>query len=616
MKKYYIPTTTLNFNNILSSESISPKAFYALRGFGYPSWESIPENSADNAILLYEKPFEFTRPESDLEDHPMLIEICTDEQFPSLSPGIVYCDHTIYLSIDGTRFIFFSEQDKRVTLSRSEHSIETKFYEWVWGEYMLVKHFSPVEKKTIQLDIELNQKAIEKDYQINKMKGLLYGFFIGKVLSCPLGEIRQLHILQELQDIAMTILSSDNHIPTPTQVKQAYALLKEYQKYTSCGYILQELNPDWEKIYNIIPSLLANGATFPDLFNITMFMGDFRLTNKNHPFIYWLEKEQRKHEKWNDIEISEEELVYRNIYFDGDYEILEPENKEIVVTDLCLSKINLSDKQESTEQNSRNIELLKNWVNDTLLQRKYHGNSNAYRADLSDEITIKAKETYKDLWENSNIRQSLNEMRKYVRMQNNSFTWDDILISSIAAVIAKGDDWKKMLDFMQSKGMCDYRLAFAFYGELQGFANLDKIFTKYFYSLDYKDAYNDFYYQLLGVSPADFSDVRDIEMNNAKAEAPLNIQWQSWQDKLRDMISQEKIIKTNKKSSMEDFESAIKRNGLNNDIEKFMDLLSKYDNWHGKGGKPNAAWKRLKEYVDSYFTENSNIQQENHNANR
>lgn len=67
---------------------------------------------------------------------------------------------------------------------------------------------------------------------------------------------------------------------------------------------------------------------------------------------------------------------------------------------------------------------------------------------------------------------------------------------------------------------------------------------------------------------------------------------------------------------MEDLESAIKRNGLNNDIEKFMDLLSKYDNWHGKGGKPNAAWKRLKEYVDSYFTENSNIQQENHNANR
>ena len=619
MRKYYIPTTTLNFNNILSSESISPKAFYALRGFGYPSWESIPENNVDNAIILYEKPFYFTRPESDMEDHPMLIEICTDEQFPSVYSGIVYCDHTIYLSIGGTRFIFFSEQDKRVTLSRSEHSIETKFYEWIWEKRITVKYFPYIKKRTIQLSIGLNRSAIEKDYRINKMKGLLYGFFIGKVLSCPSDEVRQLHILQELQDIATMILSSDNHIPTPPQAKQAYVLLKEYQRYTPCGSILQQLNADWEKVYNIISTLLANGATFPDLFDITMLMGDFRLTNKNHPFIHWLEKEHRKHEEWNDIATPEEELVYRNRYLDGDYEYLEPGNEEIVVKDLCLSKINFSDKQESTEQNSPNIELLKKWVNDTLLQRKYHGNSNAYGADLSDEVTIKAKEAYKDLWENSNIRQSLNEMRKYVRRQNNSFTWDDILVSSIAAVIAKGDDWKKMLAFMQSKGMCDYRLAFAFYGELQGFANLDKIFIMHFYGLDYDDAYENFYYQLLGVSPvmdADFSDERDIEMNDAKAEASLNIQWQSWQDELRDKISQEKIVKTNKKASMEDFENAIRETGLNNDIEKFMDLLLKYDNWHGKGGKPNAAWNRLKECVDFYFTGNSNIQEENYNANR
>lgn len=58
IQKYYIPTTTLNLNNILSSESISPKAFYAARGFGYSSWESIPENDVDNAIILYGQPLE------------------------------------------------------------------------------------------------------------------------------------------------------------------------------------------------------------------------------------------------------------------------------------------------------------------------------------------------------------------------------------------------------------------------------------------------------------------------------------------------------------------------------------------------------------------------------
>ena len=146
--------------------------------------------------------------------------------------------------------------------------------------------------------------------------------------------------------------------------------------------------------------------------------------------------------------------VYRNRFFDGDFEQLEPENEEIVITDLCLSKIKLYEhyaQQEPTEQDSRNIELLKNWVNNILLQKKYHGNPNAYRADLSDEITIKAKEVYKESWKDSDIRESLNEMRSYVRRQNNRFTWNEILTSSIAAVIAKGDDWKKLLTFMQSK---------------------------------------------------------------------------------------------------------------------------------------------------------------------
>lgn len=80
--KLYIPTTSLNFNNILSTESISPKGFYASRGFGYSRWFSIPENNLDGAILLYEYPAVFTRPKSDLEDHPLLIEIETDEDFP------------------------------------------------------------------------------------------------------------------------------------------------------------------------------------------------------------------------------------------------------------------------------------------------------------------------------------------------------------------------------------------------------------------------------------------------------------------------------------------------------------------------------------------------------
>ena len=53
-KKLYIPTSTLNFNNIISSESISPYSFYNLRGYGFKHFIKVNFNSLDNVILLYE----------------------------------------------------------------------------------------------------------------------------------------------------------------------------------------------------------------------------------------------------------------------------------------------------------------------------------------------------------------------------------------------------------------------------------------------------------------------------------------------------------------------------------------------------------------------------------
>ena len=90
MKKYYIPTSTLNFNNILSTESISPKLFYEKGGFGYSRWTSVYGNDDVNyATLLFDVPHVFTRKESNVEDHPMLIEIETDEIFSSLQNALI-----------------------------------------------------------------------------------------------------------------------------------------------------------------------------------------------------------------------------------------------------------------------------------------------------------------------------------------------------------------------------------------------------------------------------------------------------------------------------------------------------------------------------------------------
>ena len=54
-EKLYIPTSTLNFNNIMSSESISPVSFYDKRKYGYKRFEKVEPNNFDNIIILYNK---------------------------------------------------------------------------------------------------------------------------------------------------------------------------------------------------------------------------------------------------------------------------------------------------------------------------------------------------------------------------------------------------------------------------------------------------------------------------------------------------------------------------------------------------------------------------------
>lgn len=140
MKTYYIPTSTLNFNAILSTESISPKAFYALREFGIKRWTPIEENNIDDVILLYENAKSFSRDDSEQEDHPMLVAITTEETFPPYSDGIFYSDHTIYIDPWHTRFIFFSEEHKRVALSMSDSVLDVKLLP-LYNKQMVVQPF-------------------------------------------------------------------------------------------------------------------------------------------------------------------------------------------------------------------------------------------------------------------------------------------------------------------------------------------------------------------------------------------------------------------------------------------------------------------------------------------
>lgn len=467
MKKLYIPTSTCNFNNILSSESISPKAFYARRGFGYPRWTNIPENDNDNVILLYEEPFAFSRPKSDTEDHPMLVEIETDEEFPKTKvQGVRYSDHTIYLVRRCTHFVFFNEQDMRTTLSMSETSAETKLVDLYKRQIYILDYQRRTQQQNIKVETGLNEVAIEKDIRINKMKGLLYGYYIGAYLSTP-KEITERHKrLTELKNIFGAVVSSEGRQPTGVQQKRMEAIFFEIKKENPAFKALtQYCHDNMDAILDFEFQLIQSGWSYTNYFDADEIIRELSTEEETKEAFSWLKNEEKK--------LAKDEQTKRKP--------LSVNANELIVKGNALSDISTALLQNEDEK-----KLVKAWVNNIFILPKCNEKIASLKSDLATEITRKAREIFGDAkWENSDMKIWLNNMRRYINGEDVEIEWGNPLVASITSVLLKGDDIDNLLAFMRSKSVSDYRIAFAFYGMLHGFANLTRDFTDNLYT--YKD---------------------------------------------------------------------------------------------------------------------------------
>ena len=142
-KKLYIPTSTLNFNNIMSSESISPVAFYTNRRFGYKRFEKVEPNKFDNLLLMYDKYPIFEINDKELENYPLVIEIDTRfvlEECIQEEDDVFFTTKTIYLNPFTTRIIFRTEAERTASLSKAEPSIESKLIPLYQGKFVVLSN--------------------------------------------------------------------------------------------------------------------------------------------------------------------------------------------------------------------------------------------------------------------------------------------------------------------------------------------------------------------------------------------------------------------------------------------------------------------------------------------
>ncbi|MBQ8387081.1 MAG: hypothetical protein IJX48_06520 [Paludibacteraceae bacterium] len=569
MKKYYIPTSSLNFNNIFSSESISPCGFYPLRKFGYSNCVSILENPLEGAILLYERLKSFARPISNVEDHPMVIEIETDETFPTLQDGVFYSTHTLYLDPWHTKVYFFTEQDKTIALSLSEHSLETKMLR-LYKKRMIV--YMPHEKYQAISDfdnISISNSEIEKDVITNKIKGLLYGYYIGAALSTSIENVKQIHALLEINDIVSAILSNPEKIANDSQIKSLSNYLSIInQTHPLYLALLQEVAFDNTKVNELIGVL--------DKYNVTLPFDTCRSILSSLKF--------ESIENSSTISRISSKL---NLLTKKSNGLLQTEAAEIVANELVISTLKCSDNID------KNLFIL--WINNILRTAKYKGKISPQKLEIASDLTRHSKEEYfKDEWEGSFEKKFLNGLRRHLNGEKFEFDYNNGLLSSLAAVLSKGDDWEQLLRFMRYKEMNDYRFAFALYGILNGFANLTRDFTDILLEQDSKyvtDIYTEFYGQLFNKT-LDTSSKKQEEINITEHE--ISTEHSSKPDFYDALLLHWNMYKSKNKKDDITFKTYLDSCGDINTVQFLLGLKKE------KGFKKGSAIK----YIESFFNIN------------
>lgn len=394
MKTYYIPTSSQNFNNILSTESISPKVFYERRGFGIERWTLIPENNQESITLLYDAPHNFTHFVEGLDVYPLLIEIESNEDFLELSEGVFFTDKTIYLDPWHTKFYFFSDAAKKAVISLSDHSSEVKTFR-LYKKSMQVKQFDGsyvILQKKADVRPENTDKHLEEDRLIDKMKGLLYGYYIGANRSVSKEQLEKQSVLGEIKNIFLSVQANLERTPSEVQRKRLEELeilhltqKKEYKELESICRDKQIFT--YAKFPELMLQLIRQGDEVRKLLqlkDIDSLLRDLRADDTPCRSIEYIEDEISK--------IEEEDTQER----------LTPEANEIVISPdgKIISLKSIRDSQMN--------ELFKQWVNTVLCSKEFNREISVHKSKIAEEITKKAKEQLRRDWEGSSVRTELN----------------------------------------------------------------------------------------------------------------------------------------------------------------------------------------------------------------
>ena len=222
MRYFYYPLSTkdFSFENIFASESISPHAFYNLRGFGIDYFYKIPLMHHEQALILYNAPPKYELP-SDGGDAAKFILAIAEETLDHndillIKEGIIGYQKTIYLNKDNFKVFFFSEKERKIAFLKSETSLPTKGLKKYASNFFLIpesecQSFDTTNIANLDFGLGLTGSHILSDRRFNHFKGFIYGISIGLLTSKSNEEIHIRRVFREIMNCFAELKNRSEH---------------------------------------------------------------------------------------------------------------------------------------------------------------------------------------------------------------------------------------------------------------------------------------------------------------------------------------------------------------------------------------------------------------------
>ena len=476
--KLFIATSSLNIDNILSTECIAPLSFYNARNYGYNTFYGLDLIPFKNVLILFSKIPYFEIRDNEHDSRPIVLEVDIDEKTTPLTHifendriHVYSLDSVLNLSPFNTRILFYNVKDLNHSRLSCSDSLTNKLgdhfkFDLCKGDFNLA-YLSGLNIHVEDTCKNYDAKVLQNN-KLNVVKGFILGFYLGISKSVSSDTAVLLKIQKRIYDIVATLKNNGG-----------FGNSSFYQELKQLDTDFRKFDPSMRRCKEMWDNTLTELAIPSDALNKLLKLYDEENVLKTN---FMKKNGLRSY-------VSLSQYGYDNIeaYRDS----LKSYTSQIVKEDQIkqVSEFNVADTFDldptyetcMLTKDSQETMLFNKFI-DTILWHGTAPTSDTLRTDrfnIATQITIAAKNIWESLnwqWQGSPAQQFMNDLRQNIK----SFTpldvkkQDNPILKALAAFILKGDDFDAIVQFCEDNSYSDYSYSLALWGATIGYVKIPK----------------------------------------------------------------------------------------------------------------------------------------------